>query len=316
MKFSIIIAAYNLGKLVCDAIESCINQTGIDCDEYEIITINDGSKDDTINYINKYRAITNHTIIDKPNCGLSHTRNYGINIAKGDYILFLDGDDWLAPDALASLAKHTGKHDVIAFPMLYYHNEKVQKQKLSMESRLYSNKEFLKLTIGKKRFNIIPAQKKTYRRTFLMEYNIRFVEGILHEDNPFFIDVISNCNEVFYINTPLYFYRQNREGSITSQCTIRNFEGTIKGIEQIEQTSLSKNKHVRFLISNLYVFQIIGNYSNKEDKKKVYSFFRKWSTKEKLIRLLFSAEFNVKSLIRHILLTIDPALLKFIVSLL
>ena len=314
MKFSIIIAAYNLGGLVCDAIESCIKQTGISRNEYEIITINDGSKDDTQDYINRYKTIVNHTIINKPNGGLSQTRNYGVSIAKGDYIIFLDGDDWLADNTLETLIPHLGKYDIIAYPMQYYYTDKKQIQKLSLTPGIYTNEEFIHKTIGKSQFNIIPAPQKAYRRSFITNNKISFIEGILHEDNPFFIDIMSKCKNVFYINTPLYFYRQNRVDSITSQCTIKNFEGTIIGIQQIYNTNLSRNRDVLFLVSNLHVFQIVGNYSNTEDRNTVYRYYRKLSTKYELLKLLFLANFNIKSLVRHILLIIDPSLLKYIIS--
>ena len=81
--FSIIIPAYNLGHLVCDAINSCINQQNITFAEYEIIVINDGSTDDTYDYIEKYCFVENLTIINQVNMGLSATRNRGIDLAKG-----------------------------------------------------------------------------------------------------------------------------------------------------------------------------------------------------------------------------------------
>ena len=313
MKFSIIIAAYNLGALICDAIESCVNQIGISKSEYEILTINDGSTDNTLEYINRYKEVENHVIIDKPNGGLSHTRNYGMQVAKGDYIIFLDGDDWLADDALAMLELYLGEYDVVAFPMKYYYNENEQIQRLSLEERSYKSSEFIDVTIGQKRFNIIPAPKKIYRRTFLLDNNIKFVEGILHEDNPFFIDVMSKCNDICYINIPIYFYRQNREGSITSCCSVKNFKGTIKGIEHIKKTSLSKDRNVLFLISNLHVFQAIGNYSNIDDRKIVYKYYRSYEIKKELLKLLFEARFDLKPFVRNLLLCIDPSLLNFVV---
>ena len=314
MKFSIIIAAYNLGELICDAIESCINQVNISSTEFEIITINDGSTDNTLDYINRYRNIKNHIIINKSNGGLSQTRNYGIKQAKGDYILFLDGDDWLATDALSKLLNHsTIKYDVIAFPMLYYYDENNLKQKLFLVNGTYSNEKFINLTIGKKLFNIIPAPKKIYRRSFLLENNIFFIEGILHEDNPFFIDVMSICKEILFINEPIYIYRQNREGSITSVCNIKNFEGTIKGIEHIKKTHIAKNSDVQFLISNLYVFQAIGNYSSKKEKQLVYKYYRSLNKKIELVKLLFTAKFDIKAFICNTLLAIDPAFLNYVI---
>lgn len=310
MKFSIIIAAYNLGHLICDAIESCIDQEKIAKNEYEIITINDGSTDNTLEYINKYLHIENHTIIDKPNGGLSQTRNYGIEIAKGEYLLFLDGDDWLAKDALSTLSKYIDSYDVIVYPMLYYYTDSEQIMKLFLPQGEYTNKEFIHETIGKNLYNVIPAQKKIYRRDFILENNIRFVEGILHEDNPFIVDVLSVCTRLYYIDSPIYFYRQNREGSITSQCTIKNFYGTLKGIDKIKTTPLRNNKDIQILIVDLLIYQAIGNYKSKEEKKEVFTYFREISTKKYLFKLLPSVIHKYKTFIKALCLIIDPVFLK------
>ena len=316
MKYSIVIACYNLGSLVVKAIESCINQEGVPTDDYEIIVINDGSTDDTQNYIKRYEHVSNIVVVDKPNGGLSNTRNLGLSKAKGEYVLFLDGDDWYAPNALKVLSEHIGKYDVIAFPMTYYYAEDNFAVKLrGLETGVYSTDSFLHKTLGAKQFNIIPAQKKIYRRSFLIDNNIRFVEGILHEDNPFFLDVMNACTEVYYVNEPIYYYLQKREGSITSQCTIRNFNGVIAGIEHIENLDIETNKDVRFLNANMLVFQIVGSYKLKDDEAKVYTTLRSVKNKKRMLKYLFSETFSVKHTIRLVLLLIDPAILKLFIKL-
>lgn len=316
MKYSIIIACYNLGSLVIKAIESCINQEGVSVDDYEIIAINDGSTDDTLNYIKRYEHIYNLIVVDRPNGGLSNTRNLGLSKAKGEYVLFLDGDDWYAPNALKVLSEHIGKYDVIAFPMTYYYAEDNFAVKLrGLETGVYSTDSFLHKTLGAKQFNIIPAPKKIYRRSFLIDNNIRFVEGILHEDNPFFLDVMNACTEVYYVNEPIYYYLQKREGSITSQCTIRNFNGVIAGIEHIENLDIETNKDVRFLNANMLVFQIVGSYKLKDDEAKVYTTLRSVKNKKRMLKYLFSETFSVKHTIRLVLLLIDPAILKLFIKL-
>lgn len=316
MKYSIIIACYNLGSIVTKAIESCINQEGVSADDYEIIVINDGSTDDTLNYIKRYEHISNVIVIDKPNGGLSNTRNLGLSQAKGEYVLFLDGDDWYAPNALKVLSEHIGRYDVIAFPMIYYYSEDCFSVKLrGLETGVYRTESFLHKTLGEKQFNIIPAPQKIYRRSFLIDNNIRFVEGILHEDNPFFLDVMNACAEVYFVNEPIYYYLQKREGSITSQCTIRNFNGVIAGIEHIEELNIESNKDVRFLNANMLVFQVVGNYKLKEDEKIVYTTLRSLKNKKRMLKYLFTETLSFKHTVRLVLLIIDPALLKLFIKL-
>lgn len=313
--FSIVIPAYNLGSLICDAVDSCIRQQGIKSSNYEIIVINDGSTDNTNIYLDKYKNIENVIIINQKNKGLSISRNNGIEIAKGEYVIFLDGDDWLADNALNTLMKYIGTDDLVVFPMLYYYNEKrIEKRGYHLQEKVYNNNEFFHETLGYSQFHVIPAQNKCYKRSILQKEKIYFIPNILHEDNPFFISVILKFNRIRYINVPLYYYRQNREGSITSTCSIRNYNSIIMGTKVIVNTMGYRNRDVNFLLANLHVFQILGNYSTKKDQDLVFKDYRTLKRKCLLIRLLFNSVYRWKHCIRMILLIIDPGILRFIIK--
>lgn len=314
--FSIIIPVYNLGAMACDAIDSCIGQQGIDSKEYEIIVIDDGSTDNSGEYIDSYKHIENITIIHQQNQGLSATRNKGIRLAKGRYILFLDGDDWLASDALRLLEPHLGE-SLLVFPMVYHFSqERQEERRYGMEERTYSRDEFLHCTLGRKKFHIIPSQNKCYCRKTLLEQGMRFITGILHEDNPFFIKAVYSFPDIRYIDAPIYYYRQNRTGSITSSCSIRNFNGVMTGNKEIVSITQNRNKDVNFLLANLHVFQVIGNYSKTEDRKAVFQYYRQASTKKLLLSLLLRSTFHLKHFVRMILLLIDPKALSSIIKML
>lgn len=314
-KFSIIIAAYNLGKLVCDAIESCIAQKGVEQEDFEIIVFDDGSSDNTLEYINKYRQIGNLRIVCQTNMGLSATRNRGIKIARGEYIMFLDGDDWLAVDALSNLIPYLDGESLIVFPMIYYYDESHKQIKsYGLEEKIYSYKEFLHKTLGHSQFHIIPSQNMCYKRDILIRNNVFFIEGILHEDNPFFIHSVYVFKKIKYAAIPIYYYRQNRQGSITSTCSIKNYRGIMTGNDEIVKITHYKNKDVNFLIANLYVFQVLGNYTQDIDRKYIYHYYRRFTVKLKLLYLLFNSTFRWKHIIRMILLIIDPKLLYFVIK--
>jgi glycosyltransferase involved in cell wall biosynthesis len=312
MTFSIIIACYNLGELVYKAIESCICQKGVDPSEYEIIAINDGSKDNTLEYIQRYADTPNLRIIDKPNGGLSQTRNVGVIEAKGEYVLFLDGDDWLDEYALSLLNEHVHDYDIIAFPMVLYFSEDETRVNLQgLKEGVYTRDEMLSCTLGKGEFSIIPAPAKAYRRSFLLENNICFFEGILHEDNPFFIEVMNFCERLYFTEKPLYYYRQNREGSITYCHTFKKYTGVIEGINHIEKLNIESNPSVRFLNANMLVFQVTQNYKNNEENQ-VFKDLRTIRYKAKMIKYLLTETFDIKHTIRLLLLIIDPFILKLI----
>ena len=311
MLFSIIIAAYNVESFIRQAIDSCLNQTGIDKDEYELIVIDDGAKDNTPSIIDEYKGLPNVNIVHKENGGLSNTRNRGVELAKGDFVLFLDGDDWLKPEALSLLKTKTTIADLIVFPMTYWYPQKgeVVKSFGLREGVVFGKKVFLKETLGRQKLNIIPAPCKCYRRSILTEHNQHFVEGILHEDNPFFAETAKNFDKITYIESGIYVYRQQREGSITNSHTLRNFRGVVEGNKHILDVWGFSNRYINYMVSSASVFQVILEYNNPADADVVMRHYR--GAKEKWIALKQIVRFPLipNAMVRNILLIIDPMLL-------
>ena len=311
MKFSIIIAAYNISDFISQAISSCINQEGVGKEEYEIIVINDGSTDTTLDVINQYSNHENISIISQSNSGLSATRNKGIELSKGEYILFLDGDDWLSSNALSILKRNIGDADAVLFPMVYWYGDNdYQIKSYNLEEKIFEPLDLLHNTIGKQKLNVIPAPCKCYNRSVLQKCNQRFIKGILHEDNPFFMDFINNFRRIKYIDNGIYYYRQNRAGSITFHQTLRNFKGTIVGIEHTLQLYGYNNKDVNYLMTCWHVFQAMLKYNNNEDYQQVVSYYRTLGVKWSLFRMIVHSIFVPKQIIRTMLLIIDPYLLQ------
>ena len=123
IKISVILSAYNEEKFIEKAIESVVGQT---LKDIEIIIINDGSTDNTLNIINSYAEDDSRIkVIDQENIGLGASRNKGMKIANGEYITFLDGDDWFREDAFEisyneAKAKDT---DITMYQMINYDDE-------------------------------------------------------------------------------------------------------------------------------------------------------------------------------------------------
>lgn len=315
MMFSVIIAAYNVASYIRKSIDSCINQIGICKDEYEIIVIDDGSKDDTDVIIDEYKNESNVHIVHQQNRGLSKTRNCGVEMAEGEFLLYLDGDDWLLPNTLSSLKKKVAEVDLIVYPMTYWYlggGEKVDSYGLK-ENNIYTSVEFLRETIGCQKLNIIPAPCKCYRKSVLLENKQRFIEGILHEDNPYFADTVKNFQRIAYIDEGFYVYRQQREGSITNSHSIRNFKGVVDGNKHILEIWGCTNKYINYMVSCTNVFQVILKYNQQEDVNVAISHYRGVKEKWTAIKQLFNFPFFPKAIIRHLLLLIDPRLLlKFV----
>ena len=219
MRFSVIVPVYNLGILVNQCVISLISQT---FDNFEIILVNDGSTDNSLSILREWEKKDKRIqIIDKLNGGLSSARNVGLRQSIGDYILFVDGDDWLAIDALESIEDYLRQNenvDMLCFDYYAYYDDNHMK--------LISFKAPMEIVDGLTYFERssfkITAWSKVYRKSFLDKIDLNFLEGRLHEDLSYTIPLCLCANCVGYVNKPLYYYRQNREGSIMRKISYKN----------------------------------------------------------------------------------------------
>lgn len=307
--FSIIIPSFNVAQYVEKAVDSCLNQNGISSDEIEIIIINDGSTDSTLQILNKYQGYNNVIIVDQDNQGLSASRNRGIELSSGDYLLFLDADDWFLDNALSVLKSNIGEDDIILFPMIYYYNENtiIRNAIGNLSTRQYTADDLLKGTIAISEFRVFPAPSKCYKRNFIINNNLRFVTGILHEDGPFFLDVISKAHSILYINEFIYCYRQERENSITtSKRTWRNAESIFIGNKHVFNTYGYSNKDVSYYYIATITMQLLMTYKSKDDELKVLKYISKLSTRWFLLKSLFNARTPFRPALICILTILSP----------
>lgn len=206
---SIIVPVYNVQDYLEDCIESIIHQTYTNL---EIILVDDGSPDDCPAICDRYAAQDSRIIvIHKENGGQSEARNAALDIATGDYILFVDSDDWLDADACSILCKAINEShpQIICFSFCHVYRGKVEIHSNERRTDVISGKEaFERLLLGRDVNGY--ACSKLYHRT-LFE-NVRFPVGEIYEDIAITPDLLLACECVSIISMPLYFYR-HREGS-------------------------------------------------------------------------------------------------------
>lgn len=205
-KFSIIIPVYNTEKYLKKCLDSVLNQTFKD---YEVIVVNDGSLDNSQSIIDKY----NFKSYKKKNGGLSDARNYGVLKANGEYILFLDSDDYYAPNLLETLNNNLNDVDIIRFQAVRVSGDKTFDY-LNTESfnTTNGNEAFIKLYQSK---SIEPAPLYAYKRTYWLENNFKFSKDKYHEDFGLIPLVILKANTIKSIDFKGYYYVE-REDSITT----------------------------------------------------------------------------------------------------
>jgi glycosyltransferase involved in cell wall biosynthesis len=208
--FSIIIPVYNVEKYLDRCLESVLKQQWKD---YEIILVNDGSTDGSEYICKKYADRNNVILISKENGGLSSARNTGIDNAKGQYVFLLDSDDYIDDNCLSNLAEVIKKNKaniyIIKARSIYEDGEQHDLHP-NKPCTVYERNDYL---ASLSKYNAC-APYMVYNRQFLLDYDLKFYDGILHEDELWAPQVLLNAKLICYTNV-LAYYHCLRRGSIT-----------------------------------------------------------------------------------------------------
>lgn len=218
MKLSIIIPVYNVEDYLKDCLDSVLAQN---IQDFEIICVEDNSTDHSADILNDYAQ--NHSnikvIYHDNNKGLSAARNTGIRYAQGEYIQFIDSDDMINPETCRRLYEYAKlcNADIVYFNMQFLNDDEKGLHRISQKKvafpEVYSGRElfclYQELSTPKPE-----AVRHFIRKDFLLDNNLFFYEGIIHEDMLFSFMAAMKAKKVADINEELYIYRQ-RNGSIS-----------------------------------------------------------------------------------------------------
>ncbi|MFZ7179517.1 glycosyltransferase family 2 protein [Avibacterium avium] len=223
---SVIVPIYNVEHYIAECLESIINQT---YKNIEIICIDDCGLDNSISIVKKYMKLDNRiTLIHhERNKGLGESRNSGIEIAKGEYIYFIDSDDKIDKEMLKDMynAMNKYKTDAAMCDIELFYQDSSFNRTISpffylenISSRIISINNKYKL------IDINPsASNKLFKASIIKKYNIKFPKG-LYEDHYFFYNYFIHAKNIYYINKSYYKYRQQRIGSILTSSKQREHE--------------------------------------------------------------------------------------------
>lgn len=271
LKISIVVPIYKVEQYIDKCINSLINQT---YENIEIILVDDGSPDNCPQICDKYTENEKRIkVIHKKNGGLSDARNVGVNNCTGEYVLFVDSDDFIELNTIEKFVgvMSTNKPDIVVGNAVKLINDK----KTSMNhiyinnSSIISGKDYLKCEL-KNGTMYMAAWLNMYRIDFLSENNFKFKVGLLHEDEQFTPRVFLKAERV--IATDIVFYNYLiREGSITtSKHKVKNalhLIDTCKELEKIyskiEDADLKKLLNDSLVNKYLNAFQIGGLYKKE-----------------------------------------------------
>lgn len=263
-KVTIIIPVYNAEKTINKCLSSIINQT---YKNLEILVINDGSKDNSLNVI-KNIDDDRIKVIDKKNEGVAITRNLGIKIASGDYIMFIDNDDYIDENYVQTHVENMDDYDVV----ISGYRRPNEKNKIAKTLKLQDT-EWSKLMV-------LAPWAKIYRKDYLLKNNIEFLNNNIGEDVYFNLQALLLSNKVKIIDYIGYNWFFNSQSvSNTIQKDFRKIEVLKlldKCYEILEQKNIIKNNYE--LIEMHFIRYIIWFLSYTSKKRKYHEISIEYDT--------------------------------------
>lgn len=300
--YSIIVPIYNKEKTLEQCIQSVLSQT---CNDWELLLIDDGSKDKSLTVANNY-ASSAIQVLHHENHGVSYTRNRGIKEAKGEYLIFLDADDYYEPSFLEHIqvgiqnnqaniylcgitkVHIAGNKEVLRFPIQgLYTSEKVKEQFFTIESRTGL-------------FGYVA--NKIISNRFIKENHILFNEKMKNsEDFLFFLDCYKKCKTFFFMDECGYNYIHYPSGtSIYGNVDYTHLIAIKLNMFEWIQQEMTKEDKERFCSVLVHFAKCIFTESRNFDRKDIQSKIDYIHSEELLLKALSSEEKN-QSLTKHIL---------------
>ena len=272
MRFSIIIPCYNVQPYIRQCVDSVLAQT---FEDYEIILVDDGSPDECPAICDEYgEKYDNVNVIHKPNGGLSDARNAGLNIAKGEYIMFLDSDDWWdEKDALQKVANRLKQTDadvcIIGMKKYFQRQDRFGDERIPAcdEVSALSQAQAINKYMNNNIF-VACAWDKAVRRSFIESDNQCFVKGQYSEDIEWCCKLLLKNPVITTLAESFYAYRQQVSTSITANVSAKN----IKSILDVITLYSNKDapKPLLHFVANQYVLLITNFMRMSKTDQKMY----------------------------------------------
>lgn len=234
-KISFIIPVYNVEKYLNECVDSILGQLTDDC---EIILVDDGSPDGSGAICDKYAAEDSRVkVVHQKNGGLANARNTGLDHAQGEYVAFVDSDDYLDEHCIAEILNwmSSGGTDICfmrAMKVFPDGKQQLLDDEMNPEMLKGSKKSAIKYLSERSKYPGSPCTK-LFRRTLLERNHLRFPDDRrVSEDLGFVLQCILNADSYDALPIDYYYYRQAREGSITNNVTYKSFLGLRAFVEE------------------------------------------------------------------------------------
>ncbi len=229
---SVVVPVYNTEKYLRRCMDALVSQT-ISRDDYEIVVVNDGSTDSSPDilkeYVRKYPDIVR--VFDRQNGGQGRARNYGIRMAKGDYIGFADSDDYVDITMFEKMYKLAKREDADLVEC-HYHSmleEAGSYKEIDTRGTIKAHKDIKELFIDPQ----VSPWNKLYRKSIILDNDVQFPEGIIYEDTAFYIKAIPFIKKHAYLDEKLVYYSVRQNSTMTGSSLGMKAGDILKVLEDI-----------------------------------------------------------------------------------
>lgn len=271
MKFSIIIPVYNIESYLRECLDSVLYQTYAD---WEAICVNDGSNDRSEMILEAYaQKDARIRYISKTNGGTSTARNVGLKEAKGEYIVFLDGDDWLELNALQIIEEHLKGKEIICFSGRRFFEEtqtygiadQLQEKEYGSGMDYYNDNALVH-----RDFAFVCVVLRVYQRRFLIEHHLFFDDDVTYEDNLWVPITLYHAHTITVIPDALYVYRI-RQGSKMQEVSLARKKDLMKVANRLASFFLSKTGFDKTMVYRAIThhYQVVFVKATVEERKEL-----------------------------------------------
>ena len=220
-KLSLIIPVYNVEQYIGRCLQSCLCQPGVAADDYELVIVNDGTKDSSMQVVEEMvNGLNNVTIINQHNQGLSMARNAGLKAAQGEYVWFIDSDDWIEEGCLHEIIQRLTQTNVDILQLQYrnvYTDGTPNDEHYSTIEGVMKSKDWF---TRNDYYAAVPFM--VYRKALLVTHQLLFHPGIYHEDSEFKPKAVYLADTCASYDKVAYNYFKGNDNSITAVLRLKN----------------------------------------------------------------------------------------------
>lgn len=268
---SVIVPVYKVENYLRKCVDSIIRQT---YKNLEIILVDDGSPDGCPKICDDYAVIDSRIrVIHKTNGGLSDARNAGIEVATGEWIAFIDSDDWVDDRFIATLLEAAITTDsdlaICAYSKVYENGTTIPAVNGEQE-KILSSLEAIRDLFTRRTYGGVMSWNKLYKRNIFIDNGIEFPYGKVHEDNFTTYKTYFFANKIVYIDTPLVFYLQRRDSIMGEQFSDKRLdaiEAAVDARKFIESRKISLSEEADYMVMTAYmnVLYYLGKSNNRSE---------------------------------------------------